>query len=119
MAGYHSVKDILTICSDEKLPIWKVIMEEDCVERQVVQSESFAGMRAMYTAMKQADKSYDSRRRSASGLAGGDGEKLHIYNMSDKKLCSDFTSLAIGTKKVITQWKRQLRWGNPMHACGV
>lgn len=95
MAGYHSVKDILTICSDEKLPIWKVIMEEDCVERQVVQSESFAGMRAMYTAMKQADKSYDSRRRSASGLAGGDGEKLHIYNMSDKKLCSDFTSLAM------------------------
>lgn len=95
MAGYHSVKDILTICSDEKFPIWKVIMEEDCVERQVVQSESFAGMRAMYTAMKQADKSYDSRRRSASGLAGGDGEKLHIYNMSDKKLCSDFTSLAM------------------------
>lgn len=110
MAGYHSVKDILTICSDEKLPIWKVIMEEDCIERQVVQSESFAGMRAMYTAMKQADKSYDSRLRSASGLAGGDGEKLHVYNMSDKKLCSDFTSLAM---------ERQLRWGNPMHACGV
>lgn len=110
MAGYHSVKDILTICSDENLPIWKVIMEEDCIERQVVQSESFAGMRAMYTAMKQADKSYDSRRRSASGLAGGDGEKLHIYNMSDK-------SCAVILRH--WQWKRQLRWGNPMHACGV
>ena len=110
MAGYHSVKDILTICSDEKLPIWKVIMEEDCIERQVVQSESFAGMRAMYTAMKQADKSYDSRLRSASGLAGGDGRNF-TYTICLIKSCA-----------VILrhwQWKRQLRWGNPMHACGV
>ena len=34
----------------------------------------------MYQAMRQADAAYDKDLRSASGLSGGDGERLKRYN---------------------------------------
>ncbi len=92
---YHSICDILELSVIHQLPFWKVVLAEDAKERQVSEEASFEMMRQMYLAMKEADASYDKDLYSASGLAGGDGEKLHQFNQSGKQLCSDFTSLAM------------------------
>ena len=40
--------------------------------------------------MRTADEEYDPTLRSASGLAGGDGEKLHQYRMKENRLIGDY-----------------------------
>lgn len=87
---YHSIKDIINICDAEDKPFWQVVMESDVRERGVSAENSYAAMAALYEAMKRADNDYDPALRSASGLAGGDGEKLRGYNKSGKNICGDF-----------------------------
>lgn len=89
---YHSIKDILDICEREKIEFWQVVQQADVQERGVSSEESFETMRQMYEAMKRADAEYRSDLRSASGLVGGDGEKLHIYNASECNICGDFVA---------------------------
>ena len=89
---YHSIKDILDICEREKIEFWQVVQQADVQERGVNSKESFETMRQMYDAMKRADAEYRSDLRSASGLVGGDGEKLHIYNASGCNICGDFVA---------------------------
>lgn len=89
---YHSIKDILDICEREKIEFWQVVQQADVQERGVSSEESFETMRQMYEAMKRADAEYRSDLRSASGLVGGDGEKLHIYNASGCNICGDFVA---------------------------
>ena len=69
---------------------WQVVMEDDMRERNVSAEESFETMRAMYHAMEQADASYDPGLRSASGLAGGDGQKLENFRKNPNRLIGDF-----------------------------
>lgn len=95
MIFYHSIKDILDICSSENLDFWEVILMADVDERAVSREESFATMQGMYAAMKMADDDYDGSRVSASGMAGGDGAKMHEYNMSGRNICGEFMGLAM------------------------
>lgn len=89
---YHSIKDILDICEREKIEFWQVVQQADVQERGVSSEESFDTMRQMYDAMKRADAEYRSDLRSASGLVGGDGEKLREYNASGRNICGDFVA---------------------------
>lgn len=45
--------------------------------------------------MKQADSAYDKDLKSASGLAGGDGEKLHCYNAAGKNIAGEYIGLVM------------------------
>jgi L-serine dehydratase len=92
---YHSIQDLINISEETGIPIWQIVCEEDASERQVTSIQSFNNMKEMYTNMKLADNSYDASLRSASGMAGGDGEKIRIYNEAGKNLCSQYTSLAM------------------------
>ncbi len=92
---YHSVKDLVELSDKENKPMWRIIMEEDARQRQVSEEASFENMRQMYIAMKSADKQYDGSMRSASGLAGGDGEKLHFYNQTGRNIAGPYLSLVM------------------------
>lgn len=92
---YHSVKDLVELSDKENKPMWRIIMEEDARQRQVSEEASFENMRQMYVAMKSADKQYDGSMRSASGLAGGDGEKLHSYNQTGRNIAGPYLSLVM------------------------
>ena len=81
---YHSVSDLVRLANEHQIPLWKVVLLADVQERQVTVEESFETMRQMYQAMRQADQEYDGSIVSASGMAGGDGEKLHAYNASGR-----------------------------------
>lgn len=92
---YHSVKDLVELSDKENKPMWRIIMEEDARQRQVSEEASFENMRQMYIAMKSADKQYDGSMRSASGLAGGDGEKIHSYNQTGRNIAGPYLSLVM------------------------
>lgn len=92
---YHSVNDLLRLSEENDIALWKVIMKADMEERQVTEEESFEQMRQMYRAMKQADTEYNKELKSASGLAGGDGEKLRQYNAAGRNLAGEYIGLVM------------------------
>lgn len=95
MIIYHKISDIINICHEQNLKFWEVVILGDMDERMVMRNESYETMREMYLAMKNADENYDKNLKSPSNKAGGDGEKMHIYNTTGKNLCSSFTGLAM------------------------
>lgn len=87
---YKSLKEICGIAEKKQIPFWKVILQDDCKERNVEEGESFERMRAMYQAMKHADEAYTGDRRSNSGMVGGDGKRLEQYVTSGKAMSGLF-----------------------------
>ena len=86
---YHLISDIIRQSEEGDCRFWEVVLQADADERGVTKEESFEAMRKMYQAMKNADDSYDPRIRSASGMAGGAGQKLHDYNETGANICGD------------------------------
>lgn len=92
---YHSIQDLLNLAKEYQIPLWEVVCRADMEERQVTKEQSFETMHRMYEAMKQADSAYDKDLKSASGLAGGDGEKLHCYNAAGKNIAGEYIGLVM------------------------
>lgn len=83
---YKSLREICEMAEQAKIPFWKVIQKDDCIERQVEAEASFAQMWKMFEAMKHADEMYTGTRKSNSGMVGGDGKKLEQYVASGKAM---------------------------------
>lgn len=88
--GFSYLKEIMDTATESGIEFWQAVMQEDMRERNVSEKESFDAMRTIYKAMEQADASYDPALRSASGLAGGDGEKLENFRKRSSRLVGDF-----------------------------
>lgn len=87
---YKSMEEIIQKATDVHMEFWEVILEDDCKERGITKEESFAQMKEMYLAMKQADEAYDKKLVSASGLCGKDGDKMRQAKEKQTLLCGDF-----------------------------
>lgn len=87
---YHNISDILKQCKSGNKPFWQVVMEEDMENRSVSAEDSRQKMAVMLGAMEEADREYDKKLRSASGMAGGDGELIAEYNKEGRNICGDF-----------------------------
>ena len=74
---YKSLEEICEMTTKEGKPFWKIVQEDDCREQGISEGEAFEQMRGMYQAMREADDNYDGKLKSASGLVGTDGEKMH------------------------------------------
>ena len=78
------------VTASENRDICDVIIESDCVDRGVTQAESLEKMRSLYAAIQRAQHGYDPKLRSASGMVGGDGEKMRAYVQRGKTICGDY-----------------------------
>lgn len=87
---YKSLEEICKLEKEKNLPFWKIVQMADCRERGTTEAEAFEQMRAMYLAMKEADENYDKNLHSASGLVGGEGEKMKAAREAGRLLCGDF-----------------------------
>lgn len=87
---YKSLAEICKLEKENHLPFWKIVQLDDCRERGISEEESFGQMRKMYLAMKEADENYDKKLHSASGLVGGEGEKMRQAREEGKLLCGSF-----------------------------
>lgn len=88
-----SVKEMVSIAQEKNMGLWQVILEDDMQERQVTRLESIGKMSEMYLAMKEANLGYDKNLKSASGLSGGDGEKM----MEEVRRKQNLTGEFVGT----------------------
>ena len=71
-----SMKEIFDRMEAEHKPFWEIVLETDMDERQVTRQQSMAKMLTTWQYMVDAADTYTGRRRSVSGLVGGDGLKM-------------------------------------------
>lgn len=95
MTEYHTLQELQDLAVQQKKEIWQIVQQEDMDASERTQEQSYEKMHQMYEAMKYADAAYNGNLRSASGRAGGDGEKLHEYNASGKNICGAFIGLVM------------------------
>ncbi len=95
MAEYHSISDLVKLSIDNNQEIWQVVLTGQAQDKLMSERDVFAQMKQMYQAMKSADELYDQQLRSPSGMAGGDGYKMHQYNESGSNICGDFIGLVM------------------------
>lgn len=89
------IEELIQLSEDKKIPFWQVVLEDDMLDRSVSKEESFATMKAMYHAMKEADHAYDSQMKSASQLVGGDGAKMERAVKDGKVSSGSFLGMVI------------------------
>lgn len=91
--SFSSFTQIVSVSAVEEKPFWQVVMEDSCHEQNISPEKCFSTMKAMYQAMWETDRAYDGSLCSASGLTGGDGEKLRQYRQTQGSLLGDYLSL--------------------------
>lgn len=92
---YQSFQDIIDIEKETGKSFWEIVRDNDCREMEITEEEAFRRMQAMYLAMGEADASYDPALSSASGLVGGDGEKLAAARRKGSLLCGSFLGMVM------------------------
>ena len=90
-----SMKEIFDRMEQEGKPFWEIVLETDMEERQVTRSQSMAKMLLTWQAMADAADNYTGRRRSVSGLVGGDGMKMRQYCFRDEAMSGGYISEVI------------------------
>ena len=92
---YKSLAEIVTAEKEKNLPFWKIVMQDDCIELDISEEESFQRMKYMYEVMKASDAAYEDNLMSRSGLVGTDGKKVHDARIAEKLVYGDFIGRVI------------------------
>ena len=90
-----SMADILHCMEQEGKEFWEVVLAADMEERQVSRESSLAKMLTTWQAMQDAADSYTGRKRSVSGLVGGDGMKMRQYTFRGCAMTGGYVSEVI------------------------
>lgn len=90
-----SMREIFDAMQTQDRPFWEVVLRSDMEDRQVSRNQSLAKMLTVWQAMSDAADNYSGRRRSASGLVGGDGMRMRQYALRGKAMTGGYVSEVI------------------------
>ena len=90
-----SMKEIFDKMEQQQKSFWEIVLEEDMDSRQVTRNQSLAKMLLTWQAMVDAADSYTGRKRSVSGLVGGDGMKMRQYCIRGEAMTGGYVSEVI------------------------
>ena len=90
-----SLEEILADTEKKSIPFWEAILREDMAERNVSRENSMKKMTDTWHAMLHASDSYEPGRKSASGLTGGQGQRMEQYCQTNQPLCGPFMGQVI------------------------
>lgn len=93
--SFSRVSQILIESEKQNLPLWQIIIQDDCKENNVSYDDNFARMEKMLDAMIYADQNYSPELRSQSGLSGGDGAKLETFRKQENRLIGTFLTMVM------------------------
>ena len=96
---------------------WEVVLADDMDERQVSREASMAKMLTTWQAMQDAADSYTGRKRSVSGLVGGDGMKMRQYTFRGCAMTGGYVSEVIA--EALSMAERRIVAAPTAGACGV
>ena len=105
-----SMKEIFDRMEAEHKPFWEIVLETDMDERQVTRQQSMAKMLTTWQYMVDAADTYTGRRRSVSGLVGGDGLKMRQYSIRKPAMSGGYVSEVIA---------EACPWRSPTPACAA
>ena len=98
-----SMKEILETAQQEALPFWRVVQNADMESRQVSAEDSFEKMRLTWQAMRESVRDYNPRRRSLSGLVGGDAQRMREYGQTCQSLSGPYLQQVIATALCVAE----------------
>lgn len=90
--AFHSVEQLLAQSAAQ--PLWQAVLNDDCQDRGCEAQDSLEKMTRLWQAMVQSVTDYDPRRRSPSGLSGGQAVKMEAL---ENPLCGSFLQQVIAT----------------------
>ena len=90
--AFHSVEQLLAQSVTQ--PLWQAVLNDDCQDRGCEAQDSLEKMTRLWQAMVQSVTDYDPRRRSPSGLSGGQAVKMEAL---ENPLCGSFLQQVIAT----------------------
>ena len=86
--SFQSIEELLHTAGSG--PLWQAVLKEDCKDRNVEEHASFERMKGMWNAMCASDRAYDGALHSASGLVGGDGNRVQYSVEKGRTICGTF-----------------------------
>ncbi|MGM9522201.1 MAG: L-serine ammonia-lyase, iron-sulfur-dependent, subunit alpha [Oscillospiraceae bacterium] len=95
MSEFESISSLLSFAEEESLPLWKAVQIDDCRGEGISEQNSWNKMSAVLAVMKEADRSYNPKDRSASGLSGGDAGLMAAFSAKGDVICGDFMAQVI------------------------
>lgn len=93
--SFASLEEIVQYSQTKQMPFWESILEDDMTERGVSRENSMEQMKHTWDAILYAARHYEPERKSASGLVGGQGQKMEEYCTEKTPLCGDFVGKVI------------------------
>ncbi len=90
--SFESLEELTKAAQKSSTSLFEVIIKDDMESRGVTRQQSFDKMLNLWKIMKKTAADYDGDRRSASGLAGGDGKKYRDYTQTYTALIGEFVS---------------------------
>ncbi len=97
--AFDSVSALLEAAKDAG-SLWRAVLADDCRDRGVPESESLERMEALWRAMVRSAADYDPRRRSASGLSGGQAAKVSAL---ETPLCGAYMQRVIAAALAVAE----------------
>ena len=119
---FDSIQEIFEEILRSGNPFWQVVRDGDAAEKQMPVEQSMAQMKRTWQAMVESVETYQSHRRSVSGLVGGDAQKMREYNENGAPLSGPYlrdviaTALCVGESNACM---RKIVAAPTAGACGV
>lgn len=88
--GFGSLEQIASKCKEENKSFYRIVLEDDCRERDAAETDSLHRMHGIWQAMMEAARKYDPEKKSASGFVGRDGGKAAAYYETEDSYCGPF-----------------------------
>jgi L-serine dehydratase len=96
MMMYRSGKDIIKLCSDKSIPIWKLALESEVEDTNSSESEVMKKMREVLKVMKKSSTAgVKNNRKTLGGIIGGESLKIKKRLESKDTLCGPLINKAI------------------------
>lgn len=97
MALFESIEKMIKESQDSDLPLWEYIWKASAEESGISVEASYQQMTHTLEVMWESYRGYDPCQRSASGLVGGNGEKMKQYRDSGKGISGRYIQSVIAT----------------------
>jgi L-serine dehydratase len=96
MMMYRSGKDIIKLCSDKSIPIWKLALESEIEDTNSSESEVMKKMREVLKVMKKSSTAgVKNNRKTLGGIIGGESLKIKKRLESKDTLCGPLINKAM------------------------
>src|SRR5660398_123888 len=96
MKMYRNGKDILRICNERNIPIWKLALTGEIKDTHLSEKEILKKMEEVLKVMKKSSKSsIEKDSKTLGGIIGGESIKLQKRMNTGKTLCGEIINKAM------------------------